>query len=77
MPPTPMSQFSRVDAEDIAALMDKIIDPRTEMGLDNDDRGPRRDFGDRGPHRGFGGRGDRRGRGGRGGYGDRRGGGRY
>ena len=75
-----VAQLSAVDAEDIIALMDKIIDPLVEMGLDNDDRparggfggrggdrGPRRD--DRGPRRDFG---DRGGRGGdRGGFGDR------
>ena len=76
-------QLSQLDAEDIVALMDKLIDPLTEMGLDNDDRGgdrgPRRDFGDRGPRKDFGDRGPRRdfgdrdrgGRGGRGGFGGR------
>ena len=34
-------QLSQLDAEDIVALMDKLIDPLTEMGLDNDDRGGR------------------------------------
>lgn len=77
-----VAQLSAVDAEDIIALMDKIIDPLVEMGLDEDrgprggfgggrggDRGPRRD--DRGPRRDFD-RGPRRDdRGGRGGYGDR------
>ena len=63
-------------AEDIVALMDKLIDPLTEMGLDNDDRGGRGGFGgrggDRGPRKDFGGRGgDRGGRGGRGGFGGR------
>ena len=66
-------QLSQLDAEDIVALMDKLIDPLTEMGLDNDDRGgrggfgdrggdrgPRRDFGDRGPRRDFGDRGPRK-----------------
>ena len=73
-------QLSQLDAEDIVALMDKIIDPLTEMGLDNDDRGGR--GGDRGGRGGFGGRGGDRGprkdfggrggdRGGRGGFGDR------
>ena len=60
-------QLSQLDAEDIVALMDKIIDPLTEMGLDNDDRGGR--GGDRGPRKDFGGRGGDRG--GRGGFGDR------
>ena len=54
-------QLSQLDAEDIVALMDKLIDPLTEMGLDNDDRGGR--GGDRGGRGGFGGN--------RGGYGDR------
>ena len=74
-----VAQLSSVDAEDIVALMDKIIDPLTEMGLDSDDRndrGERGGFGgrggDRGPRGGFGG-GDR---GGRGGFGDRDRGGR-
>ena len=58
-----VAQLSSVDAEDIVALMDKIIDPLTEMGLDNDDRG------DRGGRGGFGGRGGDRG--GRGGFGGR------
>lgn len=73
-------QLSQLDAEDIVALMDKLIDPLTEMGLDNDDRGDR--GGDRGGRGGFGGRGGDRGprkdfggrggdRGGRGGFGDR------
>ena len=61
-----VAQLSALDAEDIIALMDKIIDPLVEMGLDEDrgpcggfgggrggDRGPRRD--DRGPRGGFGG----------------------
>mgnify|MGYP002603027602 CR=1 FL=1 len=60
-------QLSQLDAEDIVALMDKLIDPLTEMGLDNDDRGGR--GGDRGPRKDFGGRGGDRG--GRGGFGDR------
>lgn len=76
-------QLSQLDAEDIVALMDKLIDPLTEMGLDNDDRGGRGgDRGDRGGRGGFGGRGGDRGprkdfggrggdRGGRGGFGDR------
>lgn len=75
-------QLSQLDAEDIVALMDKIIDPLTEMGLDNDDRGGR--GGDRGGRGGFGGRGGDRGprkdfggrggdRGGRGGFGGDRG----
>lgn len=73
-------QLSQLDAEDIVALMDKLIDPLTDMGLDNDDRGGR--GGDRGGRGGFGGRGGDRGprkdfggrggdRGGRGGFGDR------
>ena len=58
-----VAQLSEVDAEDIVALMDKIIEPLTAMGLDNDDRGGR--GGDRGPRKDFGGRGgDRGGRGG-------------
>ena len=69
-----VAQLSEVDAEDIVALMDKIIEPLTAMGLDNDDRGGR--GGDRGPRKDFGGRGgDRGGRGGfdRGGRGGDRG----
>ena len=69
-------QLSQLDAEDIVALMDKLIDPRTAMGLDNDDRGGRGGRGgfggrggDRGPRKDFGGRGGDRG--GRGGFGDR------
>lgn len=70
-------QLSQLDAEDIVALMDKLIDPLTEMGLDNDDRGGRGGGrggfggrgGDRGPRKDFGGRGGDRG--GRGGFGDR------
>lgn len=54
-------QLSQLDAEDIVALMDKLINPLTEMGLDNDDRPGR--GGDRGGRGGFGGN--------RGGYGDR------
>lgn len=64
-------QLSQLDAEDIVALMDKLIDPLTEMGLDNDDRNSRGGFGarggDRGPRKDFGGRGGRGGFGGRGG----------
>lgn len=60
-----VAQLSQVDAEDIVALMDKIIDPLVEMGLDNDDRGGRGGFGgrggDRGGRGGFGGRGGDRG----------------
>ena len=52
-------QLSQLDAEDIVALMDKLIDPMTEMGLDNDDRGGR--GGDRGGRGGFGDRGGDRG----------------
>ena len=56
------------ETEQLLALLSKVIDPLTAMGLDNDD--------DRGGRGGFGGRGgDRGGRGGfggnRGGYGDR------
>lgn len=58
-------QLSQLDAEDIVALMDKLIGPLTEMGLDNDDRGGRGGFGarggDRGPRKDFGGRGGDRG----------------
>ena len=61
-------QLSQLDAEDIVALMDKLIDPLTEMGLDNDDRGGRGGFGGRDDRGGRGGYGDR---GGRGNYGDR------
>ena len=65
-----VAQLSALDAEDIIALMDKIIDPLVEMGLD-EDRGPRGGFGggrggDRGPRRDD--------RGGRGGFGGDRGG---
>ena len=65
-----VAQLSAVDAEDIIALMDKVIDPLVEMGLD-EDRGPRGGFGggrggDRGPRRDD--------RGGRGGFGGDRGG---
>ena len=71
-------QLSQLDAEDIVALMDKLIDPLTEMGLDNDDRNSRGGFGarggDRGPRKDFGARGgDRGGRGGFGGRGGDRG----
>lgn len=58
-----VAQLAEVDAEDIVALMDKIIDPLVAMGLDNDDRGGRggdRRGGDRGGRGGF----DRGGRGG-------------
>ena len=63
------------ETEQLFALLSKVIDPLTAMGLDNDDdRGGRGGFGgrdDRGPRRddrGFGGRsGDRGGRGGFGG----------
>lgn len=66
-----VAQLSQVDAEDIVALMDKIIDPLVAMGLDNDDRGGRGGFGGRGGDRGGRG-GDRGGRGGdRGGFGGR------
>ena len=65
-------QISQLDAEDIVALMDKIIDPLTEMGLDNDSRGDRGGFGDRGGDRGPR-RDDRGGRGGFGGRGGDRG----
>ena len=72
-----VAQLSALDAEDIIALMDKIIDPLVEMGLD-EDRGPRGGFGggrggDRGPRRDD--RGPRRDdRGPRGGFGGDRGG---
>ena len=72
-----VAQLSALDAEDIIALMDKIIDPLVEMGLD-EDRGPRGGFGggrggDRGPRRDD--RGPRRDdRGPRGGFGGGRGG---
>ena len=72
-----VAQLSAVDAEDIIALMDKVIDPLVEMGLD-EDRGPRGGFGggrggDRGPRRDD--RGPRRDdRGPRGGFGGDRGG---
>ena len=72
-----VAQLSALDAEDIIALMDKIIDPLVEMGLD-EDRGPRGGFGggrggDRGPRRDD--RGPRRDdRGSRGGFGGGRGG---
>ena len=54
------------DAEQLFALLSKVIDPLVAMGLDNDDRGGRGGFGDRGPRRDDrGGRGgDRGGRGG-------------
>ena len=67
-------QLSLVDAEDIVALMDKLIEPLTEMGLDNsDDRGSRDRHDGRAPRSGFGGRGrdDRGGDRGRSGFGDR------
>ena len=73
--------------DEICAMLDEIINPLTEMGLDNDRRDGRGGFGgrddrrggDRGGFRGgrggFGGRGgDRGGRGGFGGRDDRRGG---
>ena len=76
-------QISADSVEQLLALLDQVIDPLVEMGLD-DDRGPRggrddRRGGDRShgshgaPRMGFsGGRGgDRGGRGGRGGFGDR------
>ena len=80
-------QLSSEDAEQLLALLDKVIDPLTEMGLaadrgqrgGRDDRGPRGGFGgrggrdDRGPRGGFGGRGGRDDRGGRGGFGGPRG----
>lgn len=65
------------ETEQLLALLSKVIDPLTAMGLDNDDdRGGRGGFGgrdDRGPRRddrGFGGRGGDRG--GRGGFGGKR-----
>ena len=73
------------ETEQLLALLSKVIDPLTAMGLDNDDdrggrggfggrddRGPRRD--DRGPRRDFDRGGDRGGRGGFGGRGNDRGG---
>lgn len=80
-------QLSSEDAKQLLSLLDKVIDPLTEMGLDadrgprggRDDRGPRGGFGgrggrdDRGPRGGFGGRGGRDDRGGRGGFGGPRG----
>ena len=63
--------------DEICAMLDEIINPLTEMGLDNDRRDGRGGFrgGDRGGRGGFGGRGgDRGGRGGFGGRDDRRGG---
>ncbi len=69
------------ETEQLLALLSKVIDPLTAMGLDNDDdRGGRGGFGgrggDRGGRGGFGGGDDRRGgdRGGRGGFGGDRGG---
>ena len=58
--------LSDEELEEVFAVLDKIIVPLTEMGLDQD----------RGPRGGFGGRDDRRGgdRGGRGGFGGNRGG---
>ena len=58
--------LSDEELEEVFAVLDKIIVPLTEMGLDQD----------RGPRGGFGGRDDRRGgdRGGRGGFGGGRGG---
>lgn len=67
--------LSDEELDEIFAVLDKIIDPLTKMGLDNDDR--RGGFGGRGGDRGGRG-GDRGGRGGfggsRGGRDDRRGG---
>lgn len=59
-----VAQLSELDAEDIIALMDKIIDPLVAMGLDNDDRPARGGFGGRGGDRGGRGGFDRGGRGG-------------
>lgn len=67
--------LSDEELDEIFAMLDKIIDPLTKMGLDNDDR--RGGFGGRGGDRGgFNRGGDRGGRGGfdRGGRDDRRGG---
>ena len=66
--------LSDEELDEIFAVLDKIIDPLTKMGLDNDDR--RGGFGGRGGDRGGrGGFGDRGGdRGGRGGFGGNRGG---
>ena len=66
-------QLSSEDAEQLLALLDKVIDPLTEMGLDAD-RGPRGGRDDRGGRGGFGGRGGRDDRGPRGGFGGGRGG---
>ena len=63
-------QLSSEDAEQLLSLLDKVIDPLTEMGLDAD-RGPRGGRDDRGPRGGFGGRGGRDDRGPRGGFGGR------
>ena len=61
--------------DEICAMLDEIINPLTEMGLDNDRRDGRGGFGGRDDRRGGdrGGRsfGDRGGYGNRGGYGDR------
>ena len=56
--------------DEICAMLDEIINPLTEMGLDNDRRDGRGGFGGRDDRRG----GDRGGRGGFGGRDDRRGG---
>ena len=73
--------LSDEELDEIFAMLDKIIDPLTKMGLDNDDRrggrgGDRGGFGGRGGDRGGRGGFDRGGRGGfdRGGRDDRRGG---
>ena len=68
--------LSDEELDEIFAVLDKIIDPLTKMGLDNDDR--RGGFGGRGGDRGGRGGFDRGGRGGdrggRGGFGGSRGG---
>ena len=84
-----VSSLSDEKIDEICAMLDEIINPLTEMGLDNDRRDGRDDRrggdrggdrggfrgGDRGGRGGFGGRGgDRGGRGGFGGRDDRRGG---
>ena len=64
--------LSDEELDEIFAVLDKIIDPLTKMGLDNDDR--RGGFGGRGGDRGGRGGFDRGDRGGRGGFGGSRGG---
>ena len=68
--------LSDEELDEIFAMLDKIIDPLTKMGLDNDDRRGGRGGGRGGDRGGFNRGGDRGGRGGfdRGGRDDRRGG---